>query len=242
MSDPAAPLPGNVETITLGQQGIETSNFDRYKGVAGKTDRLMLMGPLIRAYSFYVQQGQSGKRFIAPSAKDHPDLLALCKKQLGEPNQYFAIVVFHYNTDGDGAFIPGTEGKCSGKIKLWRWSETKYEEYSALNKQWPIIDVDKIGQAVTKQHDLMVKTTEERYQRMTTNPAPECHVKSKQGWYDKLKERANQAAPKLIQTIGLQLSPQEITELLGAPTAGAAPPTQSSAGDVDLSDVLDEVD
>jgi len=221
-------LEPSTEVITLGQAGIETSNFDRYTGRKNVTDRIALLGPLIRGFSYY----HNSKKFLAPA---DPALLKMVKDQLGDPTQYFATVVFHYAADEEGEL--SDIAKCSGKIKLWRWSESKYEEYSALQKKWPIMDM---GFGV-EQKDLIIKCTEEKYQRMTTLPAPNAHWKTKQAWYDALKAKAAKAAPKLSSTIGFKMTNQEIMDLLGAsssnPTTGGKSDT---AGDVDLSDVIEE--
>lgn len=217
---------GQTEVITLGQAGIETSNFDRYKGRKGVTDRVAFIGKnLIRGFSFYHEK----KRFLAPT---NPELLKKVKEVLGEPQQQFALVVFHYATNEDGDLHDDT--KCSGKVKLWRWSEAKYDEYSALGKKWPLMN-NGFG---NPQHDLLIKCTEEQYQRMTTTPCPDAQWKKKEAWFKALEDKAAKAQERLSSTIGIKMSDDEILQLIGAsptnPTAGG-----DTAGDVDLSDVLE---
>lgn len=223
----ADPQNTTTQEITLGQAGIETSNFDRYKGVKGRTDRIAFIGStLIRGHSFYKE-----KRFLAPK---NDELRAKCEEILGPPDQQFALVVFHYTTDEDGNLLD--EEKCSGKVKIWRWSESKYDEYSALGKKWPIMD----GGPEAPQHDLLIKCVEEKYQRMTTTVETSAHWKKKPGWYKALKEKALQAQKRLSSSIGIAMEDEEIRELLGLSGGGSNPTGGAdSAGAVDLSDVVE---
>lgn len=216
---------GQTEVIALGQAGVETSNFDRYKGRKNVTDRLAFVGQnLVRGFSYY----HNKTRFLAP--KPGP-ALDLCKKVLGEPDQSFALVVFHYLTNDEGDLID--EEKLQGKIKLWRWSESKYDEYSGLGKKWPIMDrgFDQ------PQNDLIIKCTEEQYQRMTTTPAPDAQWKKKEAWYKAIQAKVLLAQPKLISTIGYAKTDTEIMELLGASMGNPASHGDAADG-VDLSDVI----
>lgn len=218
-----------VDTVALGDPKVETSNFDRYKGRKNVTDRIaILSSKLVRGYRYY----HNKKSFLAPT---NPEVLKLCKEQLGEPDQYFALVVFHYQTDEDGALL--VEEKCQGKVKIWRWSESKYDEYSALQKQWPIMEAG----FDAAQHDLLIKCTEEQYQRMTTTVCPKAHWKSKEAWHKALLEKRAKADEKLKGSLGLSLSDQEILDLLGASLASQTGGTENAA-DVDLSDVVDDMD
>lgn len=218
-----------TDTVTLGDKSVEVSNFDRYKGVKGRTDRLAILSPrLVRGFRYY----HNKKAFLAPKS---PELLKLCKEQLGEPVQQFALVLFHYTTDENGVLLDDT--KCQGKVKIWRWSEAKYTEYADLAKQWPVMN----GGFDEKQIDVLSKCTEEQYQRMTTTPCPTAHWKSKEAWYNALMAKEAKAAEKLQNAIGLKLSDQEIMDLLGA-SIGSQTGGTENAGDVDLSDIVDDMD
>lgn len=218
-----------VDQVTLGDKNVETSQFDRYKGHKGVTDRItILSSKLIRGYNYYIE----GKKttFRAP---ENPEVLALCKKHLGEPTQKFALTLFKYLTDQDGALLDDT--KCQGKVMLWSISESRYEELSAISKSWPLMD----NGFNEPQSDLMVKCTEEQFQRMSFTPTPTAHWKSKQSWYDALKAKEAKSHERLRMTLGRQLTDLQIMELLGTSVPSQTGGTDR-AGDVDLSDVLDD--
>ena len=218
-----------TDQVTLGDKNVETSQFDRYKGAKGRTDRIaILSATLIRGYRHY-HPGKS-RSFRAPST---PEIAALVTEELGPPEQRFAFTVFHYLTDEDGHLVDDT--KCQGRVKTWAISESRYEELSGLHRSWPLLDAG-FGEA---QHDVQILCTEEQYQRMNFTPCPDAHWKKKEAWYKALKEKEKSAQPKVKMTLGKELSDTEIMEMLGT-----ALPSQTGgvehAGDVDLSDILEE--
>lgn len=220
--------PPKEDQVTFGDKRVETSQLDRYKGRKGVVDRIsILSSTLIRGFRYYHKGSKTS--FRAPT---DPATLAAVKEAMGEPEQRFALVVFHYTTSDTGELLD--EAKCSGKVKLWAISESRYEELSALHKQWPLIDAG-FG---APQHDLIIKCTEEQYQRMQFTPTPKAHWKSKEDWYKILKAKEKAAESKVRQTIGRQLTDAEILDLIGASTPAQMGST-SRAGDVDLTDVLE---
>lgn len=224
-----SPVTTQDSEVTLGDPNVEISQFDRYKGSAGKTDRVAIVSmKLIRGLRYYYNK----KAFRAPIDSA---LLALTKAKAGEPEQRFAMVVFHYVTDDKGALVD--EAKCQGRIKIWSISETRYTELSNLHAQWPILDAG-IG---TPQHDVLLTCTEEKFQRMTMTPCPTAHWKTKKAWYDQLKAKEALALVKARLSLGKVLTKDELMEALGSGD-GAVAPTGGvqNAGDVDLRDVLDE--
>lgn len=217
------------EQVTFGDKAVETSTFDRYKGVKGRTDRIaILSAKLLRGNRYYHERKKTSFR-----APENEEVLALCKAQLGEPEQRFALTLFHYNTDEDGNLLD--DAKCSGKVKIWQISESRYEELSGLAKEWPLLD----GGAEASQHDLIIKCTEEQYQRMSFKPTKDAHWKKKEAWYNALKSKEQAAQKRLRESIGRTLSDQEILDLLGVSPQSATGGTQN-ASDIDLSDVLDD--
>lgn len=216
------------EQVGFGDKNVETSTFDRYKGVKGRTDRIAIISSkLIRGYRYY----HEGKKTSFKSP-ENPELLALVKAQLGEPEQRFALTLFHYTTDDSGQLLD--ESKCQGKVKIWQISESRYEELSTMHKSWPLLDTG-FGE---KQYDLIIKCTEEQYQRMTFTPAPTAHWKSKESWYNALKSKEGAAQAKARASIGRQLSDQEVMDLLGVSVKSQTGSTANSS-DLDLSDVMD---
>jgi len=218
------------DQVTLGDKAVETSQFDRYKGTLNRTDRIAIISTtLTRGYRYYMEAKRSS--FRAPT---NPETLKLVKASLGEPEQRFGLVVFHYLTDEAGNLIDTT--KCQGKIKVWSISESRYEELSGLHRTWPLLDSAE-GFA-GKQVDLQIRCTEEKFQRMTFTPCPDAQWKKKEAWYNALKEKEAKARDKLKLTLGKQLTDHEILDLLGTALPSQTGGTQN-AGEVDLSDVLD---
>jgi hypothetical protein len=218
------------DQVTLADKNVETSQFDRYKGSKGRTDRLALLSTvLIRGWRCY--EPKKKKSFRAPTNKD---ILALVTKQIGPPEQRFGLVLFQYLTDESGNLIDAT--KCSGKVKVWAISEARYEELSNMHKSWPLLD----SGFEAPQHDLMAACTEDQYQRFTFSPLPESHWKKKEGWYKALKLKEQAAQPKVKMALGKILSDTEIMEVLGATMPSQTGGTDK-AGDVDLSDIIDDV-
>jgi len=222
------------DEVTLGDKNVEIAVFDRYKGRKNVTDRVAIVSKnLVRAYTYFYEGNGKKKMFRAPK---NAQTLEFCKKHLGEPVQYFGLALFHYSTQEDGTLLD--PAKLSGKIKTWRISETRYEELSTMHKSWPLLDAG----FAEKQFDLMIKCTEEQWQRMQFTPAPQAHWKSKQAWYDFVKKKEALAKDKVAAALGTEMKDEEIMELLGA--SGPAPTGSSgmSAGDVDLSDIVDDGD
>lgn len=216
------------QEVGFGDKDVETSQVDRYKGVKGRVDRIAIVsGSLLRAHFFFHEP--SKKMFRVP---ENPEVLALCKKSIGEPTQGFSMMLFHYATDNDGNFVDET--KCQGKMKTWRISEARYEELSSLARQWPLLDQG----FAAPQNDLIIRCTEEQFQRMQFTPAPKAHWKTKQSWYDALKAKEAAAKPKLQQTLGRNMEDQEIMTLLGASVPSQTGGTDKVA-DIDLGDVLE---
>lgn len=220
-----------TDTVTLGDKRVETSNFDRYKGRKGVTDRVAIISKgLVRAYNYFYEGSNRKMTFRAPRDKE---LLEKVRAQLGEPQQKFGLALFHYQTDEQGNLLDDT--KLSGKVKVWAVSETRYEELSALHRSWPLLD----GGFSEPQVDLMIKCTEEQFQRMNFTPCPSAHWKKKDSWYAALKDKERKAADKVKMALGRQMSDREIMELLGMSVPASAP-TQGGSGDIDLSDVIDD--
>lgn len=221
--------------VGFGDKNVQLSTFDRYKGRKGYTDRVaFICGGIERAFSYF----HNNKLFRFPESAE---MQKLCRDTLGEPAQRFGLIMFHYTTDQDGNLPTDADGnvisKLGGQVKLWAVSETRYAELSGIAKQWPLLDSG-FGE---KQVDLTFKCTEEQFQKMNITPCPEAFWKTKQAWYDAVVAKLPKAQEKLAFVLGRTLSDMEIMDLLGASTA-TSPSTgsTSNAGDVDLSDIVDD--
>jgi len=222
------------DTVTLGDKKVEIVNYDRYKGRKNVTDRIAFLSTgLIRGWIHYHEVNSKRHLFFCHSEKDKE---AICCKELGLSQQRFGMVLFKYHTQEDGTLLDDT--KCQGKLFFWLISEARYEELSGLNKQWSLMD----GGFASAQVDLLIKCTEEDWQRMTFTPCPQAHWKKKEPWYNALKGKEAKTRDRLKAALGKKLSIEEVQDLLGkAPVVSeSAPPTQS-AGDVNLSELIEEI-
>ena len=217
-----------MDEVGLNDRRVETSQFERYKGRKGVTDRVgFISATLLRAWRYYIEATRTG--FRAPS---DAALLALCKQHIGEPDQRFGLVLFHYKTDENGVLLD--QEKCQGKPKIWTISEARYAELSQLHASWPMMRTN-FGEA---QYDLLIKCTEESFQRMTFTPTPECHFKKKQKWFDTLVAKEAQGRQKAKLALGKELSEDEIKAALGISTPASAP---TAGGDMDLDSIVDDL-
>lgn len=213
--------------VELGDKRVELSSFDRYKGRKGVTDCISIISSsLLRTFSHFA----SNKSFRCLST---PEKRACCCEGAGEPSQKFGLVLFKYATLDNGDLVDSS--KCAGKVMLWIISEARYEELSALDKKWPLLDRG----FAEKQHDLLIKCTEEQYQKMNFTPCPTAHWKSKEPWYKALKDKERKGRDKLKTAMGRQMTELEIMELLGVSIPQQTGGTDK-AGDIDLGNILDE--
>lgn len=220
------------DQVTLGDKRVQTANYERYKGRKGVTDRIgVISSALLRGYNYFYE-GQGGQKtlFRAPT---NPDTLKFVQGILGEPTQRFGLLLFHYTTDETGEVLDPE--KLRGKIKTWVISESRYEELTLMNRQWPLLDAGYDG----TQHDINIKCTEENFQRMTFTPCPNALWKKKQNWYDTIKAQETKAKERLRWALGRQLKDEEVMRLLGGspnnPTAA-----KDATGEIDLSDIVGE--
>jgi hypothetical protein len=221
----SGPAPG---TVAFGDKSVELSTFDRYKGTKGKTDRIaILSGALRQGFRYYVERLKLS--FVAPT---NPTTLAQVKKMLGDPEQGFGLVVFHYTTDDAGELL--VTDRLTGKVKLWRISESRYEELSKMAVSWPLLNQG-FG---APQVDLTFSCKDEQYQKGAFLPVPQAHWKTKQAWYDALMAKEAKARAKLPGLFGRTLSDTEILEKLGV-AAPAQTGSTGNVGDLDVGDVLE---
>lgn len=214
-----------VREVTFGDKSVELSRFDRYKGRKGETDRLAFVGDKLIAAHFHFHNNR-GYRCSSTKTKK-----AICCDHLGEPEQRFGIAVFKYSSTEDGKIAD--TGKLSGKVMVWNLTESRYSELTGINSSWPLMDAG----FDQKQHDLIAKCTEEKFQRMTFTPAPEAHWKTKKTWYDTIKTRSNTASADLRKHFGRVVTDEQWNEIIGLAPKGTPTGGTANAGDVDLSEL-----
>lgn len=218
-----------ADSVGFGDKTVELSNFERYKGVKGRTDRIAILSPkLKRAYRFHVQAKQ--RSFQAPT---NPETLEKVKALLGEPEQVFGMVLFHYSTGEDGLLLDPE--KLAGKVKLYRISESRYSSLSAIANEWPLMDT---GEAEA-QVDLLFKCTDDKFQRMEISVTREAHFKKKDVWYKALQGKLRLAESKIDFVLGEKLTDTQIFELLGVASVQQQQAGASTAASIDVGGIID---
>lgn len=224
-------------SVTFGDPTVELTQVDRYKGIKGRTDRIAILSTLVlKAHRYYDEATK--QKFRAPADKE---LMEALRKQRGEPEQRFAVVIFVYETNDQGELLEPE--KLKGKVRIWEFSEARYAQLSQTAAQWPLLDFDKdtkAGGHKVKQIDFLAKCTEERFQRLEFTPLPTAHWKSKdEKWYLALKAKESKTQKQASQALGKDLEKDEVMKLLGM-AAPAASGNTDNAGDIDLGSVFDE--
>lgn len=218
-------MAAGMDNVTLNDKNVDIQTYDRYKGRKNVTDRIaILSASLLRARVHYHDKKKKSFKCISTPGKQGP-----CCQHTGDPDQKFGLVVFQYLTDESGNQL--TEEKLAGKLKLWVISESRYAELSQIHKEFPILDA---GMA-EPQFDMLIKCTEENYQKMTFTPCKSASWKKKTEWYDAMKAKEAKARARLGKAMGLELSSMEIMELLEVDSGN---PMKADSSDLDLDDVL----
>lgn len=227
------------DTVTLGDRRVEITNYDRYKGRKGETDRIaFLSNNLIWRKTWYVEgRGSNDRGSLIKDPGENTDLGQLIRKHLGEPEQRFGLVLFHYKADENG--VPDNPDKCSGKPKLWVISESRYAQLSNIHNEFPLLAP---SEADGSQHDLIIRCQEEQFQRMEFQAtAKQAHYRKKDKWVETIMKKVPKAEEQLKKAMGRDYTEDEVKQLLGI-SSGSATPTQGSSDELDLDDVIDEDD
>jgi len=202
------------DEVGLGDKSVDVQSYDKYRGKMGVTDRIVILSKtLLRARVHYVQEKKKTLRCAST-----PDKTALCCEVLGEPDQRFGLVVFRYTTNEEGQLL--TKDTLSGKVLLWVFSEKRYAELTAVHREFPLLN----SSWEDPQIDLLVKCTEENYQKLSYIPCRDAFYKTKQTWYESLCKKLDKAVKRLPKTLGVVMSDDELREFLGV-----APSKQSPA-------------
>lgn len=234
----------DTQDVSFRDPSVEFSFLERYKGHVGQKDRLAIVSQtFVRGFQHFHNQ----KKFICLT--ESADKPKICCTTIGPSRQYFSGLVWHYVTDPEGNPI-AKDKPFLGKLKVWVFPESRYQELGTLDGQWPLTDKG-FGKP---QHDLLITTTDNTFQKMTFVPTPEAFWKvSGEAIYKKIFEKAFTAKPQAVKALGNRLSEQEVMALLGkAPAtnpassladaneffAGTTSVPQAQNTDIDLSDLL----
>ena len=206
----------------VGFGDVQTATYPKYQGIQGQTDRIAVLSmKLRRSYTYYVDDAKCRFRV------DHnpPEWIT---KKLGQPEQKFALVFFKYATDEDGEIM--TPDKLKGKVCIWVFSETKFDQIKAKFLRYPLMN----GQE--DQVDMLINCTDSQWQKLDFDVCDSAHWRSKPEWVEALDAKVGDALNRADYFLGARKTDAEIKAMLGI-VSGEGPSAASDA-EVDLGDVL----
>jgi hypothetical protein len=230
-----APGPGGVSFTSFDDDTIKTGDFEYYKGVKGRIDRIAVLNPKQIAFGryHYGPEGSQLGSFVCLSEwtrKGGQDVCvkrAICCEKLGDPRKRFAVLVAHFNTNPKGDLV----APLSFVLKAWRISDDKFVQIRSIDAEQPLL-----------QHDLKVECTDEQYQKMNIFPCREAvfaneKVKAVHG--EEVNGFVEASLQRIDKALGTTRTASELASKLagGIPAAGASA-TASEGGIADISDLL----
>ena len=227
MSEEQAEKQGHEDEVAFGD--VQTSTFPKYQGIQGQTDRIAVLSPkLRRSYTYYVDDAKCRFR-----VEHNPP--SWITDKLGQPEQKFALVFFKYATDTDGEIL--TPDKLKGKVCVWVFSETKFDQVKAKFQRYALMN----GQE--DQVDLLITCTDSQWQKLDfdvctgTDEVPAAHWKKEPKWVEALNAKLADALKRADYFLGAHKTEDEIRAMLGL-TSGGGGQSPAADDDVDMSDVL----
>lgn len=224
------PAAHNVGTVEITDDSVTASEFDAYKGRKDVTDRLTILLPKRIQFGRVHYVDEKGyyiclTGFKKQGGQEIPQApVQACCNRLDMPQQRFSALVVHYDTTPKGQLVE----PFGFKLKVWRFGARTFEQIRAANEQWPL-----------DQHDLMVKCTDDKYQRVemqscknsiaAADPFIKKYGKDLQDWVSAM-------LVKLPQTVGRRLDAAGWAELLGAAAPGVAN-VAAAAADAPIDDI-----
>lgn len=216
----------HVEDVGFGDERVEVSNFVRYKGVKGQTDRIAFLSSNVKRVFTHYHNDQYF-RCLSTEAKT-----GICCQNLKSPDQRFGVVIFHYTTDPQGDLVD--ESKLQGSIKIWPFSETKYTDLTGFNRKFLLLTKD----FDTEQFDMEILCTDDNFQKMTFTPCREAHWKKNQKWFDQLILKEVKASERMSKMMGKDLTEDEVRVILELNKVSSMSEIQPQGEDIDIDDLL----
>lgn len=205
------------EEIGLDDESVTSNNFDKYKGVKGKTDRIALVYPKIR---------RAMTQFIENVGYVIANDYTITR--FGAPTQRFAAIVAVYKTDNFGKLVtPFNEHSVT--LKYWVFSAKRYESIRSANKEFPL-----------ENHDLQVTCTEDKYQQLNLQSCKEVAWKLKPEIEKYVSAQAEKMAKHLEAQLGQILTAEQIKEKLGEGSSAEASDA-ALTNDVSADSVLENI-
>lgn len=235
---PAAPpptfaSPAGVGDASLDDQSITNNDFTLYKGRKGMVDRIYILNPRsMKAGRSHYQKDHGyflcHSKFEVVGGQEVCASPAICCQKLEESKKRFAAMVLQYTVGPDGKLV----NPLSFTFKLWRISDDKFVLLRDIHSEFPL-----------DAHDLVVRCTEENFQKMTIQASSQCvvHMPTFPAVYkQQIDTWVRSMTAKAARSLGKTLTDQELRERLGMATVAPAT-TVSEAPIVDISNLLGDL-
>lgn len=208
-----------VEEFGFDREDIQPTRFKKYKGKAGRTDRVAIVfdegqKPCVGARCHF-----KDRYFLCKSTDEKKEICCLHSYDGNLPKTRIACILIVY----DIAEKNGKKSLRGYDLIPWIFSEATYKKLNILGKEWPL---DK--------HDLLLTCTNEDFQTIEVNNCKECFWKSNDDLKKKIIAEADKMRPTLGRQLAADLSISEIREQLGIDAPGA----EDAAVDVNIGDVV----
>ena len=199
---------------------------EKYKGVPGEKHRLSIV---------YPKEGSEGKvgPFVMRNTHFHEKYF-LCKEdiccdKLGPSKVRLACIVVKYKTNKDGTIKKNDSGiPFDFEILPWILSDKKFNQLKSLHTEWDL-----------RKHDIMVTCGgTEQYQDLDFTPCKESVWQLKEEFKTAVFTESEPTRKDLARELGMDLSLDEIKELLNM---GIEQPAATIASEAELTDILSEV-
>lgn len=217
---------------TFSDSSVSQFDFEVYKGRKGVADRLAIMNPLNLKWH-RVHFDQTKKSYILCNSRfkkvGQGEVIegkpALCCQRMEQAKKRFGAFIVQYGTAPDGKLL----SPLSYTMRLWRFSESLFVQLRDVNAEFPL---DK--------HDLIVRCTDESFQKMTISAARESVIRMDKPQLQKAKAEVDEwvkgMLPKVFKSLGTKLTEQQLAERLGL--AASARTTVQETVVADIGDLL----
>lgn len=222
-----ADFEGGGET-NFSDDSISQFDFEIFKGRKNSVDRIAIVNANnLRWHRVHYDSGKKGyvlcnskyKRVGKGEVIDGKP--ALCCQKMDEPKKRFGAFVVQYGTTPDGKLVK----PLTYTTRLWRFSESHFVQLRDINAEFPL-----------DQHDLVIRCTDENFQKMTITAAKESVIRlEKFPEKDKkdIAEWVKAMLPKVNKSLGRKLTDAQLLERLGMATSARTVAQESVVGDID---------
>lgn len=204
----------DIETFAFDNDDIKGGLYDKYKGVKNEVHRAGIV---------YTDP----KAMFAGSKIHFKDRFFLCKngtccEKLGPPKWRMGAVLIKYGTDKTG----NVKKPFSYELYPWLFSEQTYIKLKNVNSEYPLAN-----------HDIKISCTNEQYQHLDISPCRESIWTAKEELKKQVISEAKPIWDSIKKSIAMDLSAEEINDLLGINSGASSDPSTK----IDLESVLNDV-